>query len=379
MGKRHKITIVLVILVAILLVIFTNNQRFEEEVPAPLPAGSQNGPAVSNQSTSYGTDPNRYFVPKTAIDTTDLPNLVFKASDSQDTPLPVYQIAPNTYMFFGNIAQLDEYNRGANGNAGFVITSEGVVVIDSLGTPKLGQRLINTITSITDKPITHLFITHNHPDHAYGAIAFRRLAGVTIISHEGILDYIGSETIEASLQYRRGLMPDDMAGFEMVRPDVLIGAERFSSQTITSGDQTFVIYNTGKHHSYGDLVVHQVEDNIVWISDLAFNQRTTFMGDGNSKQIIEGQEWLLGMFANATLMVPGHGSAQTQPFPMVEKTRSYVTRLREAMAQAIEEGLGMQEAIDQANFPDWHESRLYDENHRRNAHFVYQEMEQELF
>lgn len=379
MDNRHKIILVLVILAVILLVILTNNQHFEEEVSPPLPPSSQSGPAVPDQSISYGTDPNRYFVPKIAIDTMDLPNLVFEISDSPDTPLPVHQIAPNTYMFFGNVAQLDEYNRGANANAGFVITSEGVVVIDSLGTPKLGQRLISTITSITDKPITHLIITHNHPDHAYGAIAFRRLGGVTIINHEGVLDYISSETIEASLQYRRELMPDDMSGFEMVRPDVLIGGERFTSQTITSGDQSFVIYNTGKHHSYGDLVVHQAEDNIVWISDLAFNQRTTFMGDGNSKQILEGQEWLLRMFANAALMVPGHGSAQTQPFPMVEKTRTYVMRLREAMAQAIEEDLGMQEAIDQANFPDWHESRLHDENHRRNAHFVYREMEQELF
>jgi glyoxylase-like metal-dependent hydrolase (beta-lactamase superfamily II) len=304
---------------------------------------------------------------------------VFKASDSPDMPLPVHQIAPNTYMFFGNIAQVDESNRGANGNAGFVITSEGVVVIDALGTPRLGQRLISTIASITDKPITHLIITHNHPDHAYGAIAFRRLGGVTVISHEGVLDYIGSQTSAASIQYRRELMPDDMSGFEMVRPDVLIGGERFSSRTISSGDQSFVIYNTGKHHSYGDLVVHQLDNNIVWISDLAFNQRTTFMGDGNSKQIIEGQEWLLSRFANATLMVPGHGSAQTRPFPMVEMTRSYVMRLRETMAQAVENGIGMQEAIDQADFPDWHDSRLYEENHRRNAHFVYREMEQALF
>ncbi|NOY17774.1 MAG: MBL fold metallo-hydrolase [Gammaproteobacteria bacterium] len=379
MDKRHKVILVLVILVAIVLVIFTGNQRFYEVVPAPLSADPQSGPAVSEQSPGYVTDPNRYFAPETAIDTTELPNLVFKASDSPETPLPVYQIAPKTYMFFGNIAQVDKYNRGSNGNAGFVITSEGVVVIDSLGTPRLGQRLINTITSITDKPITHLIITHNHPDHSYGAIAFRRLGGVTIISHEGVLDYMDSETSDASVQYRREMMPDDMVGFEMVRPDVLIGGERFSSQTITSGDRTFVLYNTGKHHSYGDLVVYQVEDKIVWISDLAFNQRTTFMGDGNSKQIIEAQDWLAEKFANAALMVPGHGSAQTGPFPMVEKTRSYVARLREVMARAIEEGLGMQEAIDQADFPDWHASRLYDENHRRNAHFVYQEMEQELF
>jgi hypothetical protein len=54
-------------------------------------------------------------------------------------------------------------------------------------------------------------------------------------------------------------------------------------------------------------------------------------------------------------------------------------RLRETMAQAVENGIGMQEAIDQADFPDWHDSRLYEENHRRNAHFVYREMEQALF
>ncbi|MGD8742729.1 MAG: hypothetical protein PVH46_04835, partial [Granulosicoccaceae bacterium] len=70
MDSRHKIIVVLVILVAIFLVIFTNNQRFEEEVPEPVSSRAQNSPAVDEQASSDSPDPDRSFVPKSAIDTT---------------------------------------------------------------------------------------------------------------------------------------------------------------------------------------------------------------------------------------------------------------------------------------------------------------------
>ena len=104
-----------------------------------------------------------------------------------DDPLPVYRLAVGTYFLYGNIAQIDDDNRGWNGNAGVVVTQDGVVVIDALGTPKLGQRLIATIRAVTDKPIRYLIITHNHPDHAYGSSAFRALGGVNIVAHAGLL------------------------------------------------------------------------------------------------------------------------------------------------------------------------------------------------
>jgi len=99
----------------------------------------------------FGTDPSLYFLPERAIDTNKVPNIVLKVSEKSQDPLPYYQLLPNTYMFFGNIAEVDEYNRGWNGNAGFVITANSVVVIDSLGSPKLGQRMIITIKTITQQ------------------------------------------------------------------------------------------------------------------------------------------------------------------------------------------------------------------------------------
>jgi glyoxylase-like metal-dependent hydrolase (beta-lactamase superfamily II) len=318
-------------------------------------------------------------LPLSAIDTTDIPRINIAAGASVDQPLPYYRIGENTFFLYGNIATVDEKNRGLNGNAGFIVTSEGVIIIDTLGTPGLGQRLIATIRAVTDRPIRYVIITHNHPDHAYGSAAFQGLEGVTIITHKGSLEYTQSDVQTRSVAYRRALLGDDMKGFEPVRADLYLDLPRFGSHRIVLGNQLIDIYNTGRHHSYGDLVVHQVKDGILWISDLAFNQRTTFLGDGDSRQILEAQDWLMNRFADAKLMVPGHGSAQRPPFPMVEKTHRYVERLRESMRTAVENDIPLMDAVDQADFPDWRDTRLYESNQRANANFIYREMEQEYF
>jgi len=327
----------------------------------------------------FGTDPDRYFVPSSAIDTTEIPNIVLKKTDQETDPLPYFKLAKDVYLFFGNIAEVDQYNRGWNGNAGFVVTSTNVVVIDSLGTPKLGQRMIATIKSVTDKPIQYLILTHNHPDHSYGAVAFRNLGGVKIIGHSGTLEYILSDQIDKSVAFRRSFIKSDMVGFKGVKPDIIISGKRFSKTTLNVGDRTVHIYNVGQHHSKGDLVVHFKQDEVLWISDLAFNQRTTYMGDGDSKQAIEVQDWVLKRFSNAKLFIPGHGSAQTKPFPMVTQTQSYMKRLRKIMLDAIANDIDLMQAVENAEFSDWKDTRLYPLNHRTNANFVYRELELENF
>lgn len=313
------------------------------------------------------------------VDTAKIPETVIKLSDADTKPLPYYKIAADTYFLYGNIAEVDDKNRGFNGNAGFVVTREGVVVIDSLGSPKLGKRLIATIRKVSKLPIKYLIITHNHPDHSYGAAAFKKLPRIKIIGHEGTLKYLDSENFQGSVAFRRKLIGPDMKGFKGVVPDILVGGKRFSHYTFTLGGKTFAIYNTGQHHSFGDLVVHQVEDRNLWISDLAFNNRSTFIGDGHSGEVIEATDWLRKSFPDIRLMIPGHGSVQTPPFAMVEKTYNYVKRLRDEMRSAVEAGQYLATAVQSSDFEDWHDTPLYHENHKKNANFVYLEMEQESF
>lgn len=124
-----------------------------------------------------GSGATRHQLPATAIDTASLPYIYLSADDAARDTLPLYRLAPDTYFLYGNIATINDDNRGFNGNAGFIITEEGVVLIDALGTPRLGRRLLATIRTLTDLPIRYLIITHHHPDHAYGAVAFVELPG----------------------------------------------------------------------------------------------------------------------------------------------------------------------------------------------------------
>lgn len=318
-------------------------------------------------------------LPQQAIDTSVIPETVISATDAEKSPLPYYKIAADTYFLYGNIAEVDEKNRGFNGNAGFIVTREGVVVIDSLGTPRLGRRLIATVRQVSKLPIKYLILTHNHPDHSYGASAFKSLAGIKIIGHQGTLNYLDTDSFQGSVAFRRRLIGADMKGFKGVIPDILVGGARFDHYTFSLGGKTFAIYNTGQHHSYGDLVVHQVDERNLWISDLAFNHRSTFMGDGHSAEVLEVMDWLRHGFPGTKLIIPGHGSAQTPPFNMVEKTYNYVKRLRDEMRAAVAAGDDLATAVRKSDFADWHDVPLYHENHKKNANFIYLEMEQESF
>ncbi|MGV6858966.1 MAG: MBL fold metallo-hydrolase [bacterium] len=326
----------------------------------------------------HGTRPDVTVLPETAVDSEEAPNLVIRPEDA-GKPLPVYMVAPNTWFFFGNIAEVDETNRGSNANAGFVVTPQGVVAIDTLGSPALGRRLIATIKEKTDKPIRYLIITHNHPDHAYGSSAFSSLPGIQVVASAGMNKYIGSDRMESSVNYRKTFIEKDMEGFELKAPDIEVDAKPYSKKIVRLGGEVFEVYSIGNVHSDGDLVVYQKQAGVLWVSDLAFNQRVTFIADGHSENILEAQEWLTTHFPHAKLMIPGHGSAQTPPFPMLAKTRDYIERLRETMGQAVENDIDLQDAVDGGDFPDWEGVRMYQLNHRKNLNFVYTEMEEALF
>lgn len=397
--NRFAIGAILFILVSIIYVFLKQSIPTENVLTAtPAPAESVATPQTQNNhghehshddhaetftreevAHDFGTEPNKVFYPSKAIDTDEAPSIAIAEDAKPDEPLHYYEVAPGTYFLFGNIAEVDENNRGWNGNAGFVVTEDGVVVIDALGTPKLGNRMIATIKSVTDKPITHVIVTHNHPDHAYGAIAFKENTDAQIIGHIGTMKYIESDRIEHSVAYRNTFIKSDMQGFKPVAPDVKVAGDLYSKYTFKSGGKTFDVYNTGSHHSYGDLIVNQVEDKVLWISDLAFNNRVTFMADGSSQKGIDAQTWLLENFADTKLMIPGHGSVQTNPFPMVTQTRAYMQHLRDAMTKAFDEDIELQEAVDNTEFDDWKTMNMYNLNHKKNVDFVYRELEEELF
>jgi glyoxylase-like metal-dependent hydrolase (beta-lactamase superfamily II) len=85
-------------------------------------------------------------------------------------PYPVVRLGRGVYEIPGDTG------RGSEGrpNAGFVVTDSGVAVIEALGSPYQGKRLLASVRTITGTPIRYLILTHHHPDHTFGAIVFKR-------------------------------------------------------------------------------------------------------------------------------------------------------------------------------------------------------------
>ena len=89
------------------------------------------------------------------------------------------QKVPDTpvYYLVGLSGVPDAENEGHTSNAGFVVTDNGVVVFDALGTPALGYRMLQRIREVTDRPIERMIISHYHADPIYGLQAFKEHAG----------------------------------------------------------------------------------------------------------------------------------------------------------------------------------------------------------
>ena len=127
-------------------------------------------------------------------------------------------------------------------NAGFVVTTDGVVVIDALASPRQGEQLLRTIRGVTDRPIAWLVLTHHHPDHHFGAVVLRK-AGARVIAHPD-KRVLASEGGEDALiaDWVRVVGLDAMRGFEFAdTPDRPVTA----SDTLRLGGKTIVVIPPG--------------------------------------------------------------------------------------------------------------------------------------
>jgi len=102
------------------------------------------------------------------------------------------------------------------GNTTFVISEEGVVVYDGGGMPTMSDLVIEKIRSLTDKPVTHVVISHWHGDHNFGIFRFaEEFSNVKFIAHEFTRDVMNSTRIHY-VDRELGFMDSNRAEFEKI-------------------------------------------------------------------------------------------------------------------------------------------------------------------
>jgi glyoxylase-like metal-dependent hydrolase (beta-lactamase superfamily II) len=267
---------------------------------------------------------------------------------------------------------LGDTGRGSEGrpNAGFIVTSDGVVVVDALASPREGRALLRAIRAVTAQPIRWLVLTHHHPDHTFGAVVFRQ-AGARVIAHPDartLASEAGPDALVADWVRVVGL--DAMRGFQFAD-----SADRpvSASDTLTLGGRTIVITHPGAGHTPGDLMVWLPKERVLFAGDLLVEDGVTMVVDGSAAALRRCLDAIDGL--DPGVVVPGHGAMPRRPAALVNRTRTYITGLEREMRAAVEHGVPMQRALATLPPPDPDRPVSLNSRRRRNAARVYVEEE----
>ena len=286
------------------------------------------------------------------------------------------QVASGAYFVQG----LSELGSGANqnfiSNAGFVITDEGVVVVDALGSPELARRLLLEIRKLTALPVKYVIVTHYHADHIYGLQVFKE-AGATVVAHALAREYLGSDAAQQRLQSsRRDIAPWVDASTRLVPPDMWVGQADPRADTILRlGGTEFLLRPVGPSHTPEDLVVHVPALRVLFAGDLLFRGRLPFVGQADSGGWIRALNRLLAL--QPKVVVPGHGAASTEPLADLAMTRDYLQYLRDRMGEGARNMDPFDEVYRRTDWSRYSAMPLFEAANRMNAYNTYLLMERE--
>jgi glyoxylase-like metal-dependent hydrolase (beta-lactamase superfamily II) len=297
-------------------------------------------------------------------------------------PLKIDQVPGKPVWYStGNPGIPGKDNEGNTSNAGFVVSSGGVVVFDALGTPSLGWALLQQIRKVTDRKIRYVVLSHYHADHIYGLQAFRDHTDALIVAQERAGEYKDNEETadeKASQrldQRRAALAPWVDANTRVVPPDITFN-ERMG---IALGDRRLTLIYAGPAHSSSDIMMMVEPDGVLFAGDIVQNSRIPFMNSDDVSTV----QWLHALDEVAKLdpkfIIPGHGRTSTEAKQAIAFTRDYIQYLRDKMTAAVQSWTDFDVAYDQTDWSKYRDIPAFTSNNRGNAYRIYLELEQSQF
>jgi glyoxylase-like metal-dependent hydrolase (beta-lactamase superfamily II) len=286
-------------------------------------------------------------------------------------PMQATQVSPTAWYVEGLSAAGSPANQNYISNAAFVVTPQGVVVIDALGSPALAARLLAQIAKVTPQPVTHVIVTHYHADHIYGLQTFKK-AGVKIIAHRAALAYLNSDNARLRLDAsRQELAPWVNTDTVLVEADDWLDGPR----ELVVGGITFQIKPVGPSHTPEDLAIYLPQDKVLFAGDLVFRNRLPFVGQADSNHWIKALDELLAF--DTRVIVPGHGPVSKDAVQDMKTTRAYLVHLRATMGQAAKNLDPFDEAYQAADWTQFDQLPMFKFINRMNAYNTYLLMERE--
>lgn len=251
-------------------------------------------------------------------------------------------------------------------NVGVVAGADGLLVVDTRGTHRQGERLRDEIRQLDPRPVRWVVNTHQHFDHTFGNIAFD---DVTIYAHEA-----AATGLEAAAERVWRLChedgPDDPLNAEVIATPLRHPDTTFSSVTVIElGDRYVELLHPGRGHTDGDAVIRVPGADVVFAGDLVEESAPPSFGpDCFPLEWPETLELATQVMGDETVVVPGHGMPVDRAYVMDQ--RGDVGEVATAITGMVQAGVSVDDAIaqlPQADLP-WDPALLHDAVRRGYAH-----------
>jgi glyoxylase-like metal-dependent hydrolase (beta-lactamase superfamily II) len=252
--------------------------------------------------------------------------------------IPAQQLSKHVWMIYSTDGFPTPENRGMMANIIFVVTSVGVVVIDSGASLQIGQMAIRMIRKVTDKPVVAVFNSHYHGDHWLGNHAFVKTFGDKLPIYALASTITKLKGAEGNLW--RGLMErwtnQSTMGTQVVIPNTAVQ----HGQVMQFGDVSLRMHHYGTAHTPSDLSVEVVQDKVTAVGDIAMTNRIANMDEGSYPGTFKYYKALIAA-TGEQLWVPGHGRARQD---LLKTYGDFMAGIWEPSLKAVEDGKSEAEA-----------------------------------
>jgi glyoxylase-like metal-dependent hydrolase (beta-lactamase superfamily II) len=277
------------------------------------------------------------------------------------------EFIPGVYSAIGATAPPTYENSGHNNNLSFIVTGDGVVVVNGGAAYSLAKALHDEIKAVTDQPVKLVF-NENGQGHAMLGNGYWADLGIPIIAHveaaQAFADQ-GAQSLSGMQRYN----------LEKSEGTVLTGpTETFEDEYIVDmGEFHIEARHLGPAHSPGDIVIWLPEQSLVISGDMAFHER--LLPIFNDTQTADWLETWHNEFEplNATYVIPGHGHP-TNMAQVRRYTKGYLEYLRGKIGEHLENGGNLADAyyVDQSPYAHL---ATFEELATKNAGRVFEQME----
>ncbi|MBI4506242.1 MAG: MBL fold metallo-hydrolase [Chloroflexi bacterium] len=229
-------------------------------------------------------------------------------------------------------------------NAGFVVASDEVLVIDSRMTPVMAQALRDDIRRFTRSDARLLVNTHFHGDHIFGNELFSPPAHV--VAHSSVrrqLRTYGNDYpqifVDEYHHVRTGYAGEILQVKRVVPPSITFD----HALSVHLDGREIRLIHVGPAHTEGDIVVYLSAERVLFTGDLVFIDLHPWMVNCDLSGLIRAMERVTAW--DVDIVVPGHGPVTTKSALVV--MLEYYRALRHALRSAIADGLSVDQAVEQ--------------------------------